>query len=466
MRNLLKIFIAFFVIIFFSISQVLSVWAIYKKLTPKTLTDEVEKFQQFFKELDIYKWNIDWVYENIKPYISSYQVKNGIIPSESHSSAWYVWDITYAHLKKTYWDTFTTTYTSIFWEPDKGPEIWNDTYFIVSAYYSPLRGQKRYSTWTYAGDIRLNGEGTHWASWAAVHAWFIAAPSTYSYGTKIYVEWLWIWVVEDRWGAIVKAWVRWHEYDRLDIWMWYGDAGLTRALNWWKRAVKWKILARSTPITMNFNVGYTAPPATKVDPNILAIKIYPTSTSSAITTMQKLFKEAGFYSWNIDGKYVSFENAIIDFQIREKIITVRNGHGAWYIGNKTLSVLLKKYAGTFTKNWKDAIAKKTTPEKQEVTIAKTPSEKNTSPIKVETSVQEVKTNTVELKHGITAKQKKSLDSLYTALHKKLEEKAWWSDLQLASLKRSLKRRLTTALPKIKDEVLKKKIFYLVELLQE
>jgi len=32
-----------------------------------------------------------------------------------------------------------------------------ETYFVATAYYSPLPGQSRYTTGTYAGDIRLNG---------------------------------------------------------------------------------------------------------------------------------------------------------------------------------------------------------------------------------------------------------------------------------------------------------------------
>jgi len=65
----------------------------------------------------------------------------------------------------------------------------------------------------------------------------LAAPKTYGFWTKIYLDGLGIGSVEDRGWAIVNAWNRWYHYDRIDVWMWYGDEGLRRANFWGKRTV-------------------------------------------------------------------------------------------------------------------------------------------------------------------------------------------------------------------------------------
>jgi len=99
----------------------------------------------------------------------------------------------------------------------------DNDYFVVTAYYSPLENQEYYLTWDYVSEKRLNWQWIRWASWKWVFSWMLAAPKNYKFWTKIYLEWLWIWVVEDRWWAIVNAWKRWYSSDRIDVWVWYGD---------------------------------------------------------------------------------------------------------------------------------------------------------------------------------------------------------------------------------------------------
>lgn len=60
--------------------------------------------------------------------------------------------------------------------------------FIVTAYYSPLPNQNFYLKGSYEADIRLNGNGTHGASGKEVYIGMLAAPKTYSFGTKVYLE--------------------------------------------------------------------------------------------------------------------------------------------------------------------------------------------------------------------------------------------------------------------------------------
>jgi len=68
-----------------------------------------------------------------------------------------------------------------------------ETYFVVTAYYSPLEGQSKYTTWSYAWDIRLNGQWHTTASGKEVFPGLLAGPANYPFGTKIYFEGFWIW---------------------------------------------------------------------------------------------------------------------------------------------------------------------------------------------------------------------------------------------------------------------------------
>jgi peptidoglycan hydrolase-like protein with peptidoglycan-binding domain/3D (Asp-Asp-Asp) domain-containing protein len=123
-----------------------------------------------------------------------------------------------------------------FLESSESGYPYEDT-FIISAYYSPLPCQEKYATGSYDGDIRLNGHGIHGADGTSVYPGMIAAPKTYAFGTKLHIPGVGIVAVHDRGGAIVNANERGNAYDRLDIWMGYGDKGLKRALDWGKRTV-------------------------------------------------------------------------------------------------------------------------------------------------------------------------------------------------------------------------------------
>jgi len=213
----------------------------------------------------------------------------------------------------------------------------NETYFIITAYYSPLPNQKHYTTWSYYWDKRLNWEGHTTASGKKPFAWVLAAPKKYPFWTKIYFEWIWVWVVEDRWWAIVKAWTRGHQYDRIDIWMWYGDEGLYRARKWWTKTVKWKIVSINNRVTIKF--------ANDVLAWLENIKVNPENHKKEdVELLQKKFKELWLYNWKIDWKYESIKNALINFQLKNWIIKSKNSIDAWWFGPKTYLVLLKKYS--------------------------------------------------------------------------------------------------------------------------
>ena len=212
----------------------------------------------------------------------------------------------------------------------------NETYFIVTAYYSPLPNQKKYVTWSYAWDKRLNWEGHTTASGKWVYTWILAAPKKYPFWTKIYFEGFWIWAVEDRWWAIVKAWFRWHEHDRIDIWMWYGDEWLQRALKWWKRTIKWKVVSTNQKVNLKF--------ANNILNWLEKIKVNPENQKTEeIKKLQENFKKLKLYNWKIDWKYKSIKKDLINFQLKEKIIKSVNDEAAGWFWPKTYVALLRRF---------------------------------------------------------------------------------------------------------------------------
>lgn len=238
---------------------------------------------------------------------------------------WRIWRLILLAVISIYTLCISQAYSS--WE--------EETYFVVTAYYSPLPGQSQYLNGSYEREIIMNWKGTHWASWKEVFQGMIAAPRNYPFGTKIYFEWYWIGEVQDRGGAIVEAGERGHSYDRIDIWMWYGDEWLQRAKIWGIRTIKWKIVVPSSPTTIEFwesKLGH-----------ISDIKVGPESESDEIKKLQEVFTLADLYDGEIDGKYTSIEMELIEFQIASWIIKDKEDWGAWYFGNKTLAALRKKY---------------------------------------------------------------------------------------------------------------------------
>ncbi len=208
--------------------------------------------------------------------------------------------------------------------------------FIVTAYYSPLPNQKHYITWSYYWDKRLNWEGHTTASWKKSFVWMLAAPKKYPFWTKIYFEWYWVWVVEDRGWAIVKAWLRGHKYDRIDIWMWYGDEWLQRAIKWWKRTIKWRVVSTKTTTSLKFSQ------------NILFwiknIKVNPEIHNyNNVKILEENLKKLWIYNWKIDWKYFSIKNILINYQIKNKIIKSKYSPAAWWFWPKTYLSLLRKY---------------------------------------------------------------------------------------------------------------------------
>jgi len=239
-----------------------------------------------------------------------------------------------------FWIVFTLLPERLFANSSEG-------YFVVTAYYSPLPNQKNYLKGNYKDEIRLNGKWIAWASGKKVFSGMLAAPKNYKFGTKIKLEGLWVGSVEDRWGAIVNAWNRGYSYDRIDVWMWHWDEWLRRALNWWKRTVKWTIVSSNTQTTLN----YTDLASPKwVTNNLSTIEdifyksIWKKSSTQDIKSLKKFLSWIWVYKWEINDNYsndlISF---VYDFQIKHNILNKWYIQGAGYWWKKTRTEFLKQY---------------------------------------------------------------------------------------------------------------------------
>jgi len=341
MKTLLRGLLLFFILtfpVFWNTNSTISLnnsidKQIESQITPKSSTEKIKKLQTLFKELNLYSWKIDWNYSSISKSLINYQIKVWLVKHESDWWAGYFGKKTIKFLKRDFKEKFEKSAKKNL--KMIKPQIWERT-FIVTAYYSPLKGQRRYTTWSYYWDIRLNWWWHTTASWKKVFSWLLAAPRNYKFWTKIFLEWIWIWSVEDRGGAIVNAWDRWHTSDRIDIWMWYGDEGLARALKWWKKEVKWKILMENN----SSNVEFENSPAYKYR----WLLVTKDSSKQDIIKLQTLFKNINLYSWPLDWKYSSIKDSLIWFQINNKIIKSRYQFDAWLFWPKWLSAIRRKYS--------------------------------------------------------------------------------------------------------------------------
>ena len=302
------------------------------QITPESSDVKIKKLQILFKELKLYSWDIDWNYSSIEKSLIDYQIKSWLVEKRDSWWAWYFWKKTINQLKIDFKEEFKKSASKHLKVSE--PKLWV-RYFVVTAYYSPLPWQKRYTTWTFAWDKRLNWNWKVTASGKWVFPWLLAAPRNYKFWTKIYLDWIWIGSVEDRWWAIVNAWERWFSSDRIDIWMWYWDEWLIRALKWWKRTIKWElVLTSEVP-----NIEFEKSPVYKY----WNLKITPESKASQINKLQELFKELELYSWDIDWNYESIKPDLVQFQLDNKIINSSNDNEAWYFWPKTIAAIRQKY---------------------------------------------------------------------------------------------------------------------------
>lgn len=240
--------------------------------------------------------------------------------------------------------------------------------FIITAYYSPLPNQSIYLKWNYEDEVILNWAWIRWASGKWVYPGMLAAPKSYSFWTKIYLSWVWVGTVDDRWWAIVGSGSRGYDADRIDIWMGYGEEWLKRALTWWKRTVYWKIINENEakdkdPINIEkFKIWKVSLAKIKPANSIIPENIWKYSSEEDLKKAQEIFAKLGFYNWDIDWKYNKLLiDAIADFQISNNLLSSSFDKSAWYYWVKTKAKLKEKYLA-FLKN--EEIAKAEEAKKQ------------------------------------------------------------------------------------------------------
>jgi hypothetical protein len=175
----------------------------------------------------------------------------------------------------------------------------------------------------------------------------LAAPKNYKFGTKIKLEWLWIGSVEDRGWAIVNAWNRWYSSDRIDVWMWYWDEWLRRALYWGKRKIKWNIVSSSSDANLDYN-NIPAPSwvvnSLEQTPNIFHKSIWKKSYKNDIYDLKLFLHDNNFYSWEVNYIYSNDLISLIhDFQLEHKLVSKNEILWAWYWWKKTRTKFLEEY---------------------------------------------------------------------------------------------------------------------------
>ena len=399
----------FFSIINFASASNLNLSDIETQITPESSKDKIKKLQTFFKDLWLYNGSIDSKYESIKDDIIDYQIKSWIIKNKEDWWAWYFWKKTIASLKKDFNYKFNNSKEII---KKEKPTLWEKN-FIVTAYYSPLPNQKKYITWTYRWDKRLNWNWKITASWKKVFTWLLAAPRNYDFWTKIYFEWIWVWVVEDRWWAIVNSGERWYEHDRIDIWVWHWDEWLARAIKWWKRTVKWKIVSDD----INLNIEFS--------PQIISesFSISPNSTSSDVKKLQVLFKYLWLYDGVLDWNYSSIKDDLIDYQVSAWVIISKSSDDAWYFWSKTIASIRKDY------------------KIRNIFIEKFLEEENN-------------------KFLLSSKEKKKIESISKKIISYVDKKSNWDNLRKKKYLYNLKNKLDKYIDKTKGTKKKRQLKYL------
>jgi len=332
-KSIICVFILIFIFWPLNVEAFFSIDDLDTQITPTSSSVKIEKIQNLFFGLWLYEWKIDWNYDSIEKILIDYQLNAWIIENPWDWWAWYFWDKTAEKLLEDYWDKFKNL--ALLYIKKEEVVLW-ERYFIVTAYYSPLPNQEKYLRWTYEADIKLNWNGKITASWEWVFPWLLAAPTNYDFGTKIKLDWVGIGVVADRWWAIVNAWEEWHEYDRIDIWMWYWDDWLERALKWWKREIIWEVVTEDYEVNVEFDIS--------------PITLYEDLTVDAenpdkndVVRLQELFNDVKLYDWKIDWEFNIIKDELIKFQIENNIISSSKDDQAWYFWKKTLAVLRKKY---------------------------------------------------------------------------------------------------------------------------
>ena len=218
------------------------------------------------------------------------------------------------------------------------PEGGETRNFTLTGYYSPLPNQPYFLTGSYESEIRLNGRGKFGADGTAVYPGMIAAPKSYKFGSSVCLPNFGCGKIHDRGGAIVEKGGRSiARHDRLDLWMGYGQEGLTRALALGLKHVEGKIYeAGNIPVNVNFTVPSTL--ESIIDAGNYPEFNYNLSSGSKGESVKKLKESLLKLGFEVDESDEYDENlrqTILKFQLKNYVIVDENENGAGRFGPKT-----------------------------------------------------------------------------------------------------------------------------------
>lgn len=314
-----------------------SSFSVYEtKIFHESNESKVKKLQEVFKWLWLYEWEISWIWQDIEEHLINYQIEKGIVPHKDDEQAWYFGVKTMKALENEFWELYKELKEE-FLKADLPSNLWK---FQITAYYTPLPWQAKYTTWSYEWDKRLNWNHTT-ASWLPLEPGLLAAPRNYPFGTKIYLDWIGVWIVWDRWWAIINSGERWNEYDRLDIWVWYWDEWRERARKWGRRELEWYIVDKDYIVNVEFDGSSLS--------RFANLSINPNSLEEEKTkNLQTIFKEIWLYEWEIDWIWDNIKDIFLEYQISRWIITSANDEAALYFWPKTYKKLSEEF---WTTKW-------------------------------------------------------------------------------------------------------------------
>lgn len=231
--------------------------------------------------------------------------------------------------------------------------------FTITAYYSPVEGQKRYIRGSLQADKKLNGNGTNGADGTQVYPGMIAAPKNIPFGTKMKIPGIGTVAVHDRGGAIVSAGQRGQYNDRLDVWMGSGDQGLSRALQWGKRSVTVMVYGVDDSVVENINLSafdanfqsYLAKaegnsPRNSSSPQIFHQDFGLGDQDPEIIIIKQKLNQLKYFNGDFDDQFdAKTYQAVINFQQSSGIIDSEQDFGAGYFGPQTRKTLEKAATG-------------------------------------------------------------------------------------------------------------------------
>lgn len=238
-------------------------------------------------------------------------------------------------------------------DSESAPEVQIFPYqatFTITAYYSPVAGQKHYVRGSFEADKKLNGNGLHGADGTSVFPGMIAAPKSIPFGTKMKIPGIGTVSVHDRGGAIVSAGQKGQQHDRLDIWMGQGDEGLKRALHWGRRTVN--VMVYGIDDSIDESIDLTGVSTEDFpDTNPIAVQLKHTNfglgeSDSEIALIKQKLTDLKYYQGAIDQDFNStLYQAVLKFQLDYQVVDSENDFGAGYFGPQTRVTLEKAIQG-------------------------------------------------------------------------------------------------------------------------